>query len=308
MTKILITGISGFIGQNLAEYLYNKGYEICGIDVNTSHLDDNFDIKKLDISRSIDKLPDHDIIVHLAGNANIGLSFTDPIYDFNNNVIGTINLLEYNRKQGNKPIIFTSSYRVYPIPRSQIHKYRIDLDGPRSIYGCSKLTCELYLKEYHHLFNTPIVVNRLSCIYGEGQIPNSQGWVTLFVYNKIKGYPVEISGDGKQIRDCLYIEDLVRLIELEIKNIDKCSGNIYDIGGGTKNAFSLLELVEFLDKEYPQYEPLSKNIKMVPEGKSFRAYISDLSDVEWLWKPEISIWDGIRRTARWCEDNANTII
>ena len=305
MTKVLITGISGFIGKRLATYLYNKRYNVCGIDLNTNN---NFNTERLDIINPIDKLPDHDLIVHLAGNADIGLSFNNPLYDFNNNVVGTINLLEYNRKHDNKPIIFASSYRVYPILKSQIHKYRTDLDGTRSIYGCSKLSIELYLKEYYHLFETPIIINRLSCIYGEGQKPNKQGWITLFIYNKIKGYPIEISGDGKQIRDCLYIEDLLRLIESQIKNIDKCNGNIYDIGGGTKNAFSLLEIVEFLDKEYSQYKPLSENIKKVPEGKSFRTYISDLSDIEWLWKPEISIWDGIRRTARWYEENANTIV
>lgn len=300
MTRILITGISGFIGESLALSLAKKGYEVCGVDINANNYS-SFDFKKLDITQPIDELPKYDFIVHLAGNADVGCSYTHPLYDFNSNVLGTLNLLEYNRKHGNKPIIFASSYRVYPVPESQnIKTPKIELDGVRSIYGCSKLACELYLKEYYHSFGMPVVVNRLSCIYGERQKPNRQGWISLFIDNKIKGLPVEISGDGRQVRDCLYIDNLLRLIELQIKNIDACNGNVYNIGGGAKNAFSLLELVDFLDREYPEYKPL--HIIKIPEGITFRVYISDLSDIEWLWAPEISTWEGIRRTFAWFEN------
>lgn len=272
---------------------------MCGVDINNGQ-NSSFVIKRLDITQPIKELPDYDLLIHLAGNADVAQSYANPVYDFNNNVTGTLNLLEYNRKHGNRPVIFASSYRVYPVQEA---------GGPRSIYGCSKLACELYLKEYYHSFETPIVINRLSCIYGEGQKPNKQGWVTLFLYNKIKGYPVEISGDGRQVRDCLYIGDLVRLIELQIKNIDACNGNIYNIGGGAVNAFNLRDLVDFLDREYPQYKPLSSNIIKIPEGKAFRVYISNLSDIRWLWVPEISTWDGIRRTFRWIEkrDKENVV-
>lgn len=291
VSKVLITGISGFIGENLALNLVKKGYEVHGVDINRRQ-NSPFDVEIVDLTRPINELPAYDLLIHLAGNADVAQSYANPLYDFNNNVTGTLNLLEYNRKHGNHPVIFASSYRVYPVQEA---------GGPRSIYGCSKLACELYLTEYHHSFGTPIVINRLSCIFGEGQKPNKQGWVTLFLYSKIKGDPVEISGDGRQVRDCLYIGDLVRLIELQIKNLDACNGNIYNIGGGATNAFSLMELVEFLDREYPQYKPLCSNIKKIPEGKAFRVYISDLSDIRWLWVPEISTWDGIRRTFKWIE-------
>ncbi len=297
-SKVLITGISGFIGRNLASYLSNKGYQIKGVDITPNQY---FDTETIDLTQPISYLPDSEIIIHLAGNADVSISFTDPIRDFRMNVVATLNLLEYNRTHGNKPVIFASSYRVYPIPENGINKYRTDLEGVRSIYGCGKLSCELYLKEYHHLFKTTIVANRLSCVFGEGQKPNKQGWITLFIYNKLNELPIELSGDGKQVRDCLYIGDLARLIELEIQNLDRCSGKIYDIGGGSKNAFRLIDIVKFLDTEYPKYKPIE--IKYMPEGRSFVSYISDLSEISWLWYPETSVWDGIRQTGKWLQND-----
>ena len=293
--KILITGIAGFIGKNLAHYLSKKGYEVCGIDIKAPP-EFSIDVEVVDITQPIKKLPEHDLIIHLAGSADVGRSYADPLHDFKCNVAGTLNLLEYNRKNGNNPVIFASSYRVNPV----------DIQGTRSIYGCGKLACELYLKEYQCSFGTPVIVNRLSCIYGEGQIPNKQGWVSLFSFSKIKELPVNVSGDGTQVRDCLYIGDLLRLIELQIKERRRCNGHIYNIGGGKDNAFSLLELINFLDENFPEYRPL--NVNRIPEGKSFKNYVSDISSVEWLWKPEISVWEGINKTFKWLEQNADTFV
>ncbi len=293
--KILITGISGFIGTNLADYLSEKGYDVCGIDLKVPP-ECQFDVEVVDITQPIKKLPEHDLIIHLAGNADVGRSYADPMHDFKCNVAGTLNLLEYNRTHGNNPVIFASSYRVNPV----------DTQGTRSIYGCGKLACELYLNEYNCSFGTPAIVNRLSCIYGEGQIPNKQGWVSLFIYSKIKGLPVNVSGDGTQVRDCLYIGDLMKLIELQIKQRSSCNGHTYNIGGGKDNAFSLLELVNYLDEHFPEYRPL--NVNRIPEGKSLKNYVSDISSIEWLWKPKISVWEGINKTLKWQEDNAYSLV
>lgn len=293
--KILITGIAGFIGKNLASYLSEKGYEVCGIDIKAP-LECSFDVEIVDITQPLKKLPEHDLIIHLAGSADVGRSYADPLHDFKCNVAGTLNLLEYNRHHRNNPVIFASSYRVNPV----------DTQGTRSIYGCGKLACELYLKEYQCSFGTPVIVNRLSCIYGEGQIPNKQGWVSLFIYSKIKELPVDVSGDGTQVRDCLYIGDLLRLIELQIKERSRCNGQIYNIGGGKDNAFSLSGLIDFLDENFPEYRPL--NVNKIPEGKSFKNYVSDISSTKWLWKPEISVWEGINRTFKWLEQNADTFV
>ena len=293
--KILITGIAGFIGKNLSHYLSEKGFEVCGIDIKVPQ-ECSIEVEAVDMTQPLKKLPEHDLIIHLAGSADVGRSYADPLHDFKCNVAGTFNLLEYNRIHGNNPIIFASSYRVNPV----------DFQGTRSIYGCGKLACELYLNEYQCSFGTPVIVNRLSCIYGEGQIPNKQGWVSLFIYSKIKELPVEVSGDGTQVRDCLYISDLLRLIELQIKEQRRCSGHIYNIGGGKDNAFSLLRLIDFLDDNYIGYRPL--NVNRIPEGKSLKNYVSDISSINWLWKPEISVWEGIDRTFKWQEQNADTLI
>lgn len=184
-----------------------------------------------------------DVVFHLAAQTAVTASIKDPQRDFQTNVVGTFNLLESIRINNPKAIlVYASTNKVYG-PQGRA----LDFETP---YGCSKGAGDQYVLDYCRTYDLKTVVFRQSCIYGPHQFGNEdQGWVAWFVTAALQNKKITIYGDGKQIRDILYVDDLFAAWDTAVRKINQVKGLAFDIGGGVKNKISLLELVAILEKE-----------------------------------------------------------
>lgn len=335
-TKLLITGGAGFIGSNLAHHFLEKSYDVTifdnferkGTGDNSDWLKKSFPKIKI-IKGDIRRMPDikkavrnQDVIFHMAGQVAVTTSVVDPRTDFEINALGTFNLLESARILGHKPIIvFASTNKVYggmeeikiiekngryiykDLPFGISEKMQLDFHSP---YGCSKGAADQYVRDYERIYDIPTVVFRQSCIYGQRQFGiEDQGWIAWFIIATTLGKFITIYGDGKQVRDVLYVDDLVRLFEVAVKNIKKSRGKVFNVGGGVKNTLSV----------WSEFGPILERLfgnKINPTFSDWRPgdqkiYVSDIRRVEKElgWKPAIRVEDGITRLFKWVQENKN---
>ena len=330
---ILITGGAGFIGSNLAHRLLSEGHRVrlldnlsrTGVERNLQWLiethGDLVDIEVPDVRNfSIVKqaVKDASQVFHFAAQVAVTSSLVDPREDFEINARGTLNLLEAVRTTENPPpLIFTSTNKVYgtlgdleftkqptryvPVEPS-IRERGIGENRPldfHSPYGCSKGAADQYVVDYARTFRLPALVFRMSCIYGPHQHGNEdQGWVAHFVIRSITGQPITIYGDGRQVRDILFIDDLVDAFLLAQRNIKKLAGNAFNIGGGPENSISLLELLDVLGGLH------GGDLSICFEdwrAADQRYYVTDTSKFSELtgWKPRVGVNEGIKRLYEW---------
>lgn len=334
--KYLIIGGAGFIGSNLASYLAKKKNQIVVLDnLSRKGTEKNLDwllsnyrqrIKfvKADI-RKDQKILDQevagaDVVFHLAAQVAVTTSVENPREDFEINAQGSFNVLEATRKTKNPPIlIYTSTNKVYggmenvkvekkknryeyaKLPYGVSEEQPLDFHSP---YGCSKGTSDQYFHDYARIYNLPTIVFRQSCIYGPRQFGvEDQGWIAWFIIAVLLGKPITIYGDGRQVRDVLYIDDLIKAYLSAIKNIKKTRGQVYNIGGGTKFSIAIWEefapiLENLLGREikvsYSNWRPGDQSI-----------YISDIRKAkrDFNWQPEVAPKEGIRKLFKWVKDN-----
>lgn len=195
-------------------------------------------------------------VVHLAGQTAVTTSVTDPRSDFEDNALGTFNVLEAARHAGTNPIfLYSSTNKVYGgmeevalVEQESRYAYRdltfgvseaqpLDFHSP---YGCSKGAGDQYMRDYARIYGLPTVAFRQSCIYGPRQMGvEDQGWVTWFIIAAVTGRPITIYGDGKQVRDVLFIDDLLDVYDLAIAHIAVAAGQVYNIGGGPEHTMSV---------------------------------------------------------------------
>jgi len=334
--KVLITGCTGFIGYHLAEYFLEKGKEVIGID-NLSRkggeenlkslllLQGKFEFHKIDIcnfekiTEVFKKCGPFDLILHLAGQVAVTISVTDPRDDFEINALGTFNLLEATRLYSpNAFFEFASTNKVYGktddiniIERNGKYEYDTLLNGVseehnldfHSPYGCSKGAADQYVRDYNRIYGLKTVVLRQSCIYGTRQFGiEDQGWVAWFIIASLLNKPITIYGDGKQSRDILWIDDLVEIWVKLFENADRVSGEIFNIGGGTVNTLSLLELLNILRAEgILQREPLFANWRPGDQ----KVFVCNLDKVNKFvgWKPTIAPKLGVKKLIDWVVNN-----
>ena len=324
--KILIAGGAGFIGTNIGEYALKRGYEVVvfdnfvreGVEENARYLKKlGAEIVRGDVRSQEDlgRISKINAIINLAANPGVPWSIKWPFYDFSINAIGALNLLEFSRARGKIPVILASTNKVYSeevneIPMEEketryVWKDRdfkgineeipVDSAGkyPHSPYGCSKLAADLYHQEYFHIYDVPTVVNRMSLIYGLYQKGvEDQGWLWWFVEAKKKNLPLNIYGDGKQVRDTLFGTDLAKLYLEELENIKKHKGQVYNVGGGPQNTVSLIEVIDYLNKKGGK----KLRLKFHPwRPADHIIYISDITKISSCskWKPTTSVWKGI---------------
>lgn len=334
MKHILVIGGAGFIGSNLSNHLLAKGYQVTvyddlsrpGAEKNVewlqAHHGSHLRLQKADIrdyEAVKQAVSDMDVIFDLAGQVAVTTSVADPRLDFEINALGTLNVLEAVRTINPEAIVvYTSTNKVYGkmanvpvIERDGCYDYEnlpfgvsesqpLDFYSP---YGCSKGAADQYVRDYTRIYGLRTVVFRMSCIYGIRQFGNEdQGWVAHFVISSVFGTALTIYGDGKQIRDILFIDDLIRAFGYAVENIYITQGQIYNIGGGRENTISLLELIEQLENL------LGKRIEYSFDDwrpGDQKVYISDVRKAEqhFGWKPRISKEQGVRRLAEWVKDN-----
>ena len=278
---VLITGGCGFIGTNVAERLLESGQSVLlfdnlsrpGVEQNLRWLRDTYhkqvqveigDVRdRYRLRRAVQRARQ---VFHFAAQVAVTTSLLDPAEDFAINAGGTLNLLEEIRSVANPPpLVFTSTNKVYGAlndlqlqmqgrryePQNEevaafgINERRaLDLHSP---YGCSKGVADQYVLDYARTFGLPAVVFRMSCIYGPHQHGNEdQGWVAHFLMRALSDEPITIYGNGMQVRDLLYVRDLVNALLLAQSQMDSIAGRAFNIGGGPANAVSLLELIDII--------------------------------------------------------------
>jgi CDP-paratose 2-epimerase len=260
---------------------------------------------------------DADAIFHLAGQVAVTDSVRDPRRDFEINALGTLNMLEGARLSGRQPlVVYTSTNKVYggledleavgnesryelpALPGGVPETRPVDFHSP---YGCSKGAADLYAIDYARIYGIPTVVFRQSCIYGPWQYGNEdQGWIAHFLIRALNGEQITLYGDGRQVRDVLFVDDLLQLYDTTIARRAEVGGRAYNIGGGPELTVSLLEFVEHLregedlqvDVGFGDWRPGDQ-----------RVYVSDLGRVraELGWAPSTSVADGTRRLREWLE-------
>src|SRR3954466_12077359 len=279
MSRTLVTGGAGFIGTNLADRLLRDGQRVRvvdnlsrpGVERNLAWLrerhGDRLEVMIGDLCEpgiAAGAVRGVDSVFHLAAQVAVTTSLDDPVLDFDVNLIGTINLLEAARAQGEPPaFLFTSTNKVYggledvelreeggryepvagAIRRAGISEARpLDFCTP---YGCSKGAADQYVLDYGKSFGLRTAVFRMSCIYGPHQCGNEdQGWVAHFAIRALEGEPITLYGDGHQVRDVLFVDDLLEAFLLAREEIDSLGGHAFNMGGGPGNAVSLLDVIE----------------------------------------------------------------
>ena len=282
------------------------------------------DIRNVSSLEEVFKKNKIDAVIHTAGQTGIKSSFNNPSEDFDINCLGTINVLENLKKHNPEGIfIYCSTNKVYGnsinkiplIEKAKRYEFKaikgiketagIDLAG-HTPYGVSKLCGDIYTQEYAHLFGIRTGVFRMSCIYGTRQFGfEDQAWVAWFAQRAIQEQPINIYGNGKQVRDVLWIDDLVLAFDKFIKSNIK--HEVFNTGGGQDNTLSLLELVGFLENL------LGKKIKII--FKDWRkldqkVYVSDISKIKKMlkWRPSVSPAEGVRRLVEWVKKDVYTRI
>lgn len=335
-TNYLITGGAGFIGSNYVDRLLTRGESVRVLDnlsrnntdknlvwLRETHGEDSFDFIQADVrdlSALVDAVDGIDVIVHFAGQVAVTTSVVEPMEDFEINALGTMNVLEAARMSGNKPmVLYSSTNKVYGgmedvevVEGESAYAYRdfpegISEDHPldfHSPYGCSKGSADQYVRDYARIYDLPTVVMRQSCIYGPRQFGvEDQGWVAWFIIAALTGKPITIYGDGKQVRDILYVDDLLDAYDAAIANKEKAAGQVFNIGGGSANTMSIwVDFQKYLE------ELLGHELKV---GRSDwrpgdqRIYVSDISKAKKVlgWTPETNVPDGIAKLFQWALEN-----
>jgi CDP-paratose 2-epimerase len=333
MSAVLITGGAGFIATNVAHRLLSAGRRVVlfdnlsrpGVEKNLAWLQSihgrlvrfqHGDIRDpVAVEHAVAQVSH---IFHFAAQVAVTTSLTDPFLDFDVNARGTLNLLEAARRRPNPPsLLFTSTNKVYghlddvplrtgptryeaapaAIARHGIGESRgLEFHSP---YGCSKGVAEQYVLDYARTFGLRTVVFRMSCIYGPHQFgTEDQGWVAHFLLAALEGQLLTIYGDGKQVRDILFVEDLVDAMLLAHDDIERLSGQAFNIGGGPALTVSLLELMNLIgeltgDVPSARLEPW--------RTADQRYYVSDTRKFAEAtgWRPRVAVREGVARLHEW---------
>src|SRR4051794_39529957 len=334
--KWIVTGGAGFIGCHAAARFLAGGDRVVVVDnLSRRGAEDNLawlreqgvaDFVRADIrdaramSLILAEHADADAVLHLAGQVAVTTSVVDPRTDFEINALGTFNVLEAVRTAaGGRPgVLYSSTNKVYGnlehlrvVERDGRYGYEnlpygVDESEPldfHSPYGCSKGAGDQYVRDYARIYGMKTVVFRQSCIYGTRQFGiEDQGWVAWFCVAVTLGRPFTIFGDGKQIRDALWVGDLVDAYLRAWERIETVRGEVFNIGGGPANTLSLLELVAALERAFGR--PLDPGSADWRPGDQ-RVFVADIRKAERLlgWSPRVPTAEGVGRLLEWVRGN-----
>jgi CDP-paratose 2-epimerase len=332
--RILITGGAGFIGCNAARFFRARNWSVTvldnlsrqGTEKNLGWLREatTFDFERADIRdrAAVDRILAQgrfDAVLHLAAQVAVTTSVVDPGTDFAVNALGTFHVLDAIRRYCPEAVfINASTNKVY----GKIVGAEYELSGSRyayanrpfgisesepldflSPYGCSKGAADQYALDFARIYQIPATSFRQSCIYGPRQFGvEDQGWVAWFAIASLLGRDITIYGDGKQVRDVLHVEDLVRAYEAAIRSPDKVAAQAFNVGGGPRQILSLLDLIAMLEERFKRRIPLRWD-EWRPGDQ--RIYVSDIRKLDTVlgWKPEIDVTSGISQLIDWVAQN-----
>lgn len=331
--RILITGGAGFIGCNWAARLMRSGHDVTlfdnlsrkGTASNLEWLRSQGEVNFVygdvrDAAAIAEVAKGHNAIYHLAAQVAVTTSVANPREDFEINALGTFNVLEAARLSGTNPLVVYAStnkvyggmedvrvtedstrYRYTDLPMGLPETQPLDFHSP---YGNSKGSGDQYVRDYARIYDLPTVVFRQSCIAGTRQFGvEDQGWLAHFIIAAVKGRPINIYGDGKQVRDVLWVDDLLNAYELTLNHPEKVAGKIYNIGGGPKFTLSIWTEMG------PMLESLAGRKIDVRHGDwrpgDQKVYISDIrkAEAELGWRPTVSPREGTKMLWEWVSSN-----
>jgi len=332
---ILITGGCGFIGCNLADALAQRDEKVVvfdnlsrgGVRENGQWLKarhgDLVSIVAGDVRDAIsviEAVRGTRAVLHLAAQVAVTASLQDPAEDFEINARGTLNVLEAIRLHNpSTPMLFASTNKVYGrlveddqikdvgrrhVPVDARLAAGIGEDAPLdfySPYGCSKGTADQYVRDYARIYGLKTAVLRMSCVYGPRQFgTEDQGWLAHFMLRSILGESLTIFGDGMQVRDALHVSDAVKAWIAVLDHIEMVRGRVFNLGGGSENAVSLLELIEEI-----------ADIRGVAHAVSFGDwrpgdqpwYVSNFGSLASAvgWQPQVPLREGLRSLHDWLQ-------
>jgi CDP-paratose 2-epimerase len=276
-----------------------------------------------DVLGLFERHADADVVIHLAGQVAVTTSFLNPRMDFEANALGTLNLLEATRMYAPGAVfLFASTNKVY----GGMEQIRVERKGDRyayadypagipetapldfhSPYGCSKGTADQYVRDYARMYNLKTVVFRQSCIYGTRQFGvEDQGWIAWFTIARLLGRQITVYGDGMQVRDVLWVDDLLDLYQAAIDQIDLAKGRVFNAGGGASHTMSLLELLDLIDGQFGQGPPVAR-ADWRPGDQ--RVFVADVSKAQRVlgWAPKVGPAEGVRRLAEWARESVDVL-
>lgn len=330
---VLVVGGAGFIGSNLAHDLLRDGCRVVvydnlsrpGVELNLEWLraagGERLDFVRGDIRdphRLAGAVSKASAVYHLAAQTAVTTSLDDPLADFSVNAQGTLNLLEAVRATGKRtPVIFSSTNKVYGalddvavkdvagryLPeRSSLRLHGID-EGRKldfcTPYGCSKGVADQYVLDYASSYGLPTAVLRMSCIYGPRQFgTEDQGWVAHFLISALSGESITLYGDGKQVRDVLFVDDAVAAYRGLLEEIESAKGQAFNLGGGPANAVSVNEVLEEIERLMGGKLRISRGPRRQGDQSYFVADTRRLQ-TQLRWHPEVDWKAGLARLMEW---------
>lgn len=333
---VLVTGGAGFIGSNLADRLARNGHDVIvydalarpGVETNLAWLKSRHPERITEVVADIrdevgvaDAAREASAVFHFAAQVAVTTSLVEPRADFEINVLGTLALLEALRRRNEPvPLLFASTNKVYgdlvDIPLEATNDAYLPRDPEirahgvsesRSLdfhtpYGCSKGAADQYVLDYARSFGVPTAVMRMSCIYGPRQMgTEDQGWVAHFLIRALKGEPISIYGDGRQVRDILHVNDAVDAYLAAWQRIDAVQGRAFNLGGGAANAVSLRQLLRYVEDVIGR--PVELSFSEWRAGDQ-RYYVSDTRQAQQdLGLRQAIPWrTGVAALARWLQE------
>ncbi|RKH57275.1 NAD-dependent epimerase/dehydratase family protein, partial [Corallococcus interemptor] len=333
---VVIFGGAGFIGSNLADHCLQEGRTVRvfdnvsrpGVERNLRWLRERHGERlRIDVADTRDLLAVRRAVIgasevfHFAAQVAVTHSLQSPLHDFDVNARGTLHVLEALREmQTPAPLVFTSTNKVYGgLPGLELKargkRYApvdahtlangiseacpLDFESP---YGCSKGAADQYVRDYARSFGLPTVVFRMSCIYGPRQFgTEDQGWVAHFLLRALEGEPLTLYGDGLQVRDILFVEDLVRAFRLAQQAMPRIRGRAFNIGGGPGQTVSLLELLALIQRRTGRAPRVGFEDWRTGDQ---RYYVSDTRAFTRAtgWMPRVGVEQGVARLGDWLEE------
>lgn len=346
---ILITGGAGFVGSNLAVKFKTKYPKVNivvmdnlirrGSELNLPRLKKtgvkfvNGDVRNI---KDFDAFKKIDLIIECSAEPSVmaGIN-SSPEYLINTNLVGALNCLEFARKN-KSDFVFISTSRVYPIETINKLNFREDkdkfvledhqsvvgasalgiaenfpIDGPRSLYGATKLAAEIMLQEYIYNYGMKGFINRSGVITGPWQMGKvDQGVFVLWVARHIFGGKLSYigyGGEGKQVRDFIHIDDFFDLLDIQINDIDKFNGGVFNVGGGLKNSVSLKELTAICEKVIGNKIAIESIAETRPVD--LKLYVTNCEKVKKMtgWSPKKNAEETVKDIASWIKENKNIL-
>lgn len=326
LRRVLVTGGAGFIGSNLIASLLQEGAQVTVLDslvrrgaaANLAWLQRlsspgqmvfvRGDVRNAGLVTQLVRTANE--VYHFAAQVAVTSSLDDPRLDFEVNLGGAFNVLEAARQGGHSPfVLFTSTNKVYgmlgdgsngdALPENGFDESQgLDFHSP---YGCSKGAADQYMRDYARVYGLPVVVFRMSCIYGPHQFgTEDQGWVTHFAIAALTGRSITIYGDGSQVRDLLYVDDLVGAMKMACRHADRLAGRVFNMGGGPRHARSLVQVIAELERMTGRCVRLQHGPWRVGDQ---RWYVSDIRRFQQAtgWRPQVEPGCGIERLFAWLQ-------